>query len=259
MLEIGIIICLAISLFFALRNFPKAALASETRSNTIGVPRIEKPKRSFVLFSIFGKFGARFKREKMDQIQSEITKGQESIITPSDINQAKETFDEEDAEIARILLESENCLLGEKLREAEDLALEAISIDKKCSQAYAIMGKVAFLRNSYTDAKEAFKVALKCNDDNGGAYFGLGQISLSQDNYTEGIENLQKATSCDRNNALWYAELGKAYMGVRQFAKATKALKRAASLDIDNKEYKQLASEVENKQRLHSSVYRFKK
>jgi cytochrome c-type biogenesis protein CcmH/NrfG len=69
---------------------------------------------------------------------------------------------------------------------------------------------------------------------------------------------LQKAVNLDRGIALWYAELGKAYMQVRQFAKATKALKRAASLDIDNKEYKELASEAEDKQRAHSTVYRYK-
>jgi Flp pilus assembly protein TadD len=81
-------------------------------------------------------------------------------------------------------------------------------------------------------------------------------VKLRDENLSDGVEYLQKAVTIDRGNAEWYFELGKAFMGVRQFAKAAKALKRAASLDMENKEYKELASEAEDKQRSHAGIYR---
>lgn len=241
MLEIIIVISLALSLFLVLKNFPKTG---EKIKGEEMIPFWQK---------IFKR------REKIvEEIQAEIIKGQDGLVAPIKIAQAKKKFLENDHEILKLLFEAEEALSKGDLREAEDKAILAIQKDKRCAQAYAVMGKVALLRGVFSDAKEAFRMAIKCNAEIGEACFGLGQVFLREDNYSEAILQLQRAVNLDRNIAEWQAALGRAFMGVRQFAKAAKALRRATNLDIDNKEYRELAAEAEEKQRSHSRAFRLK-
>ena len=254
MLEIGIIVCLAVILFLALRNF------SKTKEDFVvkqpATEPIIKPKEMKKTF--LSKLFTREPVADKADIMAVIEKDNNKIIAPLEIDEAQKAYKEADPDIAKMLYEADLAMARGDLREAEDLALQAIMKDKKCAHSYVIVGKVAFSRGAFDDAKESFKTALKCDTETAEAYFGLGQIELRDENFSEALMSLQKAVNIDRGNAEWYAELGKAYMQVRQFAKATKALKRAASLDIDNKEYKELASEAEDKQRAHSTVYRYK-
>lgn len=255
MLEIGIIISLALILILILKNFPKtkkiADHSFEPSVVTTGINPI--PKANF-LSKIFQK-----KNEGLSDIKEAIDKDSDKIIAPVEISEAQRAYREKNPEVAKILYESDVAYERGDLREAEELALSALGEDKKCAKAYVVIGKVAYSRGSFFEAEEAFKTALKCDKELGEAYFGLGQIKLRDENYSQALDNLQRAVNLDRGVALWYAELGKAYMQVRQFSKAAKALKRASSLEIDNKEYRDLASEAEDKQRAHSAVYRFKK
>ena len=255
MLEIAIIVCLAVILFLVLKNFPKTSgeslLFEKSETKLDEAPKIMKE-------SFFKKIFKAKPAEDRDGIIAAIDKDRGKIVAPLEINEAQKAYKESDPEIAKMLYEADLAIERGDLREAEDLALQVIMKDKKCSHSYVLVGNVAFSRGSFDDAKESFKVALKCDPEAAEAYFGLGQIELRDENFSQALLSLQKAVNLNRGMALWYAELGKAYMQVRQFAKATKALKRAASLEIDNKEYKELASEAEDKQRAHSTVYRFK-
>lgn len=252
MLEIGIIVCLAAVLFLVLHNFPKTA--ENESDNTSDNIMVDEKKSVGFLKNIFKKKP----KDISNEIKEAVVSGQEKVIAPSQAEIVKEKYQESDPEIAQLLHEADIALEKSDLREAEDLAINAISKDKKCAPAYDIIGTVAMLRGSFDEAKQAYKTALKCNPELGSAYFGLGQICLRDENYTDAIENMQRSVVLDRSHADWYAELGKAYMEVRQFAKAAKALKRATSLDIDNKSYKELAAEAEEKQRAHASAYRIR-
>jgi tetratricopeptide (TPR) repeat protein len=223
-----------------LRNFPR------TGTEVVA----DKPAVSF-----WGRFAK--KREKeLEKIQEEIVKGQDNIVPPRDINEAQKRFMELDPELARILFEADQALDSDDLRAAEDLALEALKKDKRSAQAYVVIGRVASLRGHFEDAKEAYKTAIKSNDELGEAYFGLGEIELRSEDFTQAIEHLQKAVILDRSQSAWHAALGRAFMEVRQFAKAAKALKRATVLDIDNKDYRDLAMQAEEKQRTHAQAFR---
>lgn len=241
--EILIIICLALALFLASRNFPrvqKEAGKAKEGEKVTGFWRKIFPKD----------------RIDVEAIQSAITSGQEDLIAPVEIDKAKKRFMESDPEILKILYEADEGLRKGDLRLAEDKALLALKKDTRCAQAYVIMGQVAQLRGVLDDAKEAYHTAIKCNEEAGEAYFGLGTILLREENLSEAIEQLAKAVNLDRNEPEWQAMLGRAYTEVRQFAKAAKALKRASSLDIDNKEYRDLALEAEEKQRSHAQAFR---
>ena len=245
MLEIGIIICLTVILFLLLRHFPETGESHKLKDTLT--------KKDSKMFNFFSKL----KKDKTQEaIMGEISKGQENIVTPVDISSAQKNYSEEDPQIATLLLQAEEALLQNDLRLAEESAIDILGKNKKCAQAYVIIGKVAFSRGSYADAKESYGVALRCNPDLAEGYFGLGELSLREENYSDAIEKLQKAVSINRGIAEWHAVLGRAYMEVRQYAKAAKSFKKAANLDIDTREYKDLATQAESKLRTHSSVFR---
>jgi len=244
--EIIIIICLGLALFLLLRHYPETGVRNFTTDSR------ERVKQVLSYFS-------RFKRGKGGQsVETIIDEGQDEIVAPVELEDATKKFHEKDPEIAEALLKAEQSLETGELREAEDKALEVVAKNKRSAFAYLLLGKVAFSRGQFEDAKDAFKTALKCNRDLAEALYYLGRIDFRNDNITGAIDNFQKSIYAEKGHADWYGELGRAYLEVRQYAKAAKVLKRASSLDIDNKEYRDLASEAEDKQRSHSVYTRGK-
>lgn len=243
MLEVIIILCLAGALYLLLKHYPDA--------KTLKFPVSRESLSQFI-----GKF--KFKGKNISQeIAEEIARGQEDIITPKEIEDAAVNF-AEDPELAKILIHADKLFAEGDLRGAEDKAIEAIGHNKKSAKAYALIGKIASHRGQFSESEEAYRAALKCNPDFAEAYFGLGKLEMREENFTEATELLAKCIVLDKNHPEWYAELGKAYNEIRQYAKAAKAFKRATSLDMDNKDYKDLASEAEEKQKSHSIYTRSK-
>ncbi len=248
MLEIGIIICVAAILLLLLRKYPKSG-ASRTNKG-LNVPRINFPKLPT------NRIFARKRHVEEEEIREAIESDQEEIISPKEIETAQDEFSTEDPKIAKLLREVNDALSNQDLPLAEDKAIEALSIDKKCDQAYSFIAYIALKRGELENAEIAAQTALKCNAENAQAFAVIGEVFLQKEKYTEAIDNLLKAVMLNRNNAEWYGSLGQAYMEVRQFAKSAKAFKRAASLDLDNREFRRLASIAEEKQQTHSRVFR---
>lgn len=248
MLEVLIIICLAISLFLLLRHYPEAKEAPSY------IPR--KTFRS--LFSYFKKPVAYLEKE----IEAAVTENRAEMGLPESEPEpepaAIRKYGNLDPELAELLCKADELFEINDLREAEERSIEAITKNKRCGDAYLIIGKVAFMRGQFDDAREALRVAIKCDNKLGEAYNYLGKVEMRGGNLSKGVDHLEKAVVFEKGHPDWYADLGKAYMEIRQYAKAAKVLKRAASLDIENKEYKDLASEAEDKQRSHSSYFRGK-
>jgi tetratricopeptide (TPR) repeat protein len=239
--EVIIIVCLGLALFLLMRHYPEAVSAEKSeKSSYFGRVKGMLPKF---------KFG---KKDDLEQIKKILDDGKDKIVTPAEIEEASKTYGELDPDIATLLHKSDEAFAINDLREAENLALEAIGKNKRCGQAYVIIGKIAYSRGQFEDAKEAFKTALKCDKELGEAYYGLGRSEYREENFTAALDHLQKAILFEKGYAEWYADLGRTYMEVRQYAKAAKVLRRATSLDIDNKEYKELAAEAEEKQRTHA-------
>ena len=243
MLELGIIICLAVVLFLVLRNFPES---SEGLGSKTGEKKVIN----------FWKKVFHSRKKTLDSIQREIEKNKDKVISPIEIEAASDKFKEEDPETTRTLIDAERCFLENNLRDAEDMAISVLSKEKKCAGAYVLLGQIAFQRGEFDDAEAAYKTALKCNLEFADAYVGLGSIQVKNENFTDAIDSFHQAISLDRGQAEWWCYLGLSYMEVRQFAKAAKAFKKAASIDVDNKRYKQLAAEAEEKQRSHAMAFR---
>ena len=246
MYEIIIIICLAIALYLLLRHYPAAS-----NGITFNSAKFRE------LVARFPKFKYR-KKLTESEVREIVETQNQMIVAPAITEEAGASYREPDEELAKKLFQADEAFAANDLRLAEDLSLEVIGANKKSAFAYVIYGKVSYSRGQFEEAREAFKVALKCDKEIGEAYYWLGLIELRDENMSPAIESLQKCIALEKGHPEWYAELGKAYMEVRQYAKAAKALKRAASLDIDNKEYRDLATEAEEKQKTHSFYTRMK-
>jgi tetratricopeptide (TPR) repeat protein len=237
--EIIIIICFAIALFLLLRHYPEAKS---------GVNYFDKEHLRRFIAAI-----TRGRRLKKREVVEQVLEANPNVQLPhEEVAKVVDSIREENKDLNGKLYEANQAYEADDLREAENLAIEAIVENKRCAPAYSLLGKIAFFRGQFDDAKEAYITAIKCDNSLGEAYFGLGRTELREENYTRALDNLQKSIALEGGHAEWYAELGKAFMGVRQYAKAAKVLKRASSLDIDNKEYRDLATEAEEKQRTHS-------
>lgn len=249
MLEVLIILFLGLALFLLLRHYPEA------KEIKFSLSRID--------FSRFQKLLIYKRRNKNN---NSVIPSIQNAIVMSDISEANsqsqariaKVFNEKNPMLLSCLYKAEEAFQANDLRESEHQALDAIAKDKRCSEAYVMIGKVAFFRGEFSDSREAYSAALKCDKNLAEAYFGMGRVEAREDNSTKAIDYLEKAIGLEKGNAEWYFELGKSYIEVRQYAKAAKVLKKAASIDIDNKDYKSLAAEAEEKQRTHSVYSRLR-
>lgn len=249
MLEIAIIVTIAAILLIMLKNYPKT-------KNSVLLDDTIKIKKEGAMFKFWQKYISRKNQREEAEIINTLKSGQSGIVSPREIEDAQNSFDAADPEVAKILFEANEALELKDYKTVEEKSIEALSKDKRCDQAYAFIAKVALERKDLSDAEEACKTAIRINPENILAHSILGEIYLSRERYSEAIIEFQKSVNLDRNDAACQAGLGKAYMEVRQFSKAAKALKRASSLDIDNKEYRDLAFEAEEKQRTHARAFR---
>ena len=249
MLEILIIVFLGIALFLLLRHYPEA--------------REVKFSLSKIDFSRFKKFLSGKRTNRIEDIlapsvpPSLIVRNDEEESLTAKPEMVK-VFHEKNPILLSSLYKAEEAFIANDMRVAEEKALEAIGNDKHCAEAYAMIGKIAFFRGEFDDAREAYKAGLRCDRNLAEAYYGLGKIEMRDDNFSKAINNFEKAIGLEKGNAEWYFELGKAYTEIRQYAKAAKVLKKASSIDIDNKDYKTLAAEAEEKQRTHSVYSRLR-
>ncbi|MFA6963538.1 MAG: tetratricopeptide repeat protein [Patescibacteria group bacterium] len=249
MLEVLIIIFLGLALFLLLRHYPDA--------------KEVKFSLSKIDFSRFQKLLTNRRPHKIDSIIAAPMQRNMTAVESEDDNFAPQpkiakVFSEKSPMLLSHLYKAEEAYEANDLREAEVQALEAIAKDNRCAEAYVMIGKIAFFRGEFADSREAYKAALKCNKNLAEAYFGTGMVEMREDNFTKAIDHMEKAINLEKGNAEWYFELGKSYIEIRQYAKAAKVLKKAASIDIDNKDYKSLAAEAEEKQRTHSVYSRLR-
>ncbi len=249
MLEAAIIVCVGAIAFLLVRKYPGSKKPIVPKKEN----RISAPS-----FSSFSRLFAKKRHVEEDEIRGAIIADQDNIVSPKELETAKQEYDAEDPEIAKLLFEAGESVKAGDLNNAEEKAIQALSADTHCDQAYAFVASIALKRGEHENAKVAAETAIKCNPENAMSYAVLGEYYLIKEKYSEAIDNLLKAVMIFRNEASWYGLLGQAYLEVRQFAKSAKAFKRAAGLDLDNREYRRLAAIAEEKQMSHSHVFRSK-
>lgn len=232
MLEIAIIVCLAAVFVIIAVRFPKTG-------NLLFAKRKKTSSEEDVILEA--------KKILNEKAPEELPEVMPAGVEPTD------ELDVYSEELSELLKSAREKIESGKYASAENILIDAICKDNKCSWAYERLGFVYLtIGKNFSDATESFTMATKLDRNNDKSWFGLGQIYFSEGHFNKAIDALSKAVNISRSDADYQAALGKAYMEVRQYGKASKALKRAASLDISNQEYKELASVAEDKHREHS-------
>ena len=111
------------------------------------------------------------------------------------------------------------------------LLKEITNIDAADFVAWAKLGSLYFLQNSFTDADAAFRKCLEIRIDYTPAWINVGQLRIAQKQFAAAVEIYKYASSLEPDNARIYRLLGEAYLQNRQGSLAVEALDQALELD----------------------------
>jgi tetratricopeptide (TPR) repeat protein len=103
-------------------------------------------------------------------------------------------------------------------------------------KAFAVYGDVLFQEQKYPQASEAYRKALKLNDQVYQIWEQLIRIEIDQGNYQQAITDGDIALTIFPNQAALYMYTGIAYAQAKKHEKAISHLKNAASLQLENTE-----------------------
>ena len=149
------------------------------------------------------------------------------------------------------LLEKADGMIDQgEYQDAEKILIDFISEDLtniNKAKIYNKLGIVYLEQANFSDAKEAFKTALKYDKNNDLIYNNLGLALFNQGRYVEAIEAYQRSIQLNGLVPHRYINLGLSYAALRQYDKALDAYKKALVLDKNNKDYKKLVKEAEEK------------
>ncbi|MBD5228498.1 MAG: hypothetical protein HDS69_00395 [Bacteroidales bacterium] len=81
--------------------------------------------------------------------------------------------------------------------------------DKSMANFY--LGKIAFARENYANAKNFFENGIALNADNGYNYVGLGEIALKEGNKSAAEDFFKQATKLSKKDAVLLSEIARAY------------------------------------------------
>lgn len=87
--------------------------------------------------------------------------------------------------------------------------LNDAATDKSMANFY--LGKIAFSRENFANAKDFFEKGIALNADNGYNYVGLGEIALQQKNKSAAEDFFRQATKLSKKDAVLLSEIARAY------------------------------------------------
>jgi len=155
--------------------------------------------------------------------------------------------DKEDLDLQGVLEKIDELIEEKAYKEAEELLIKAVDINPTNARIYNKLGIIYLEQENFTDAKEAFKTALKYDQNNDLIYNNLGLALFNQGRYTEAIEAYQKSIQLNSLIPHRYINLGLSYAALRKYKEALDAYKKALVLDKNNKDYKKLIKEIQEK------------
>jgi cytochrome c-type biogenesis protein CcmH/NrfG len=108
---------------------------------------------------------------------------------------------------------------------------EIVAMDPDDFIAWAKLGTVYFLQNSYTESDDAYRKCLALRVDYTPAWINVGQLRVGQKQFSAAVEIYKYAASLEPDNARIYRLLGEAYLQNKEGSLAVEALDHALKLD----------------------------
>ncbi|MGB4775282.1 MAG: tetratricopeptide repeat protein [Daejeonella sp.] len=119
---------------------------------------------------------------------------------------------------------------------ADELAFIITQIHPADPKSFSVYGDVLFQEEKYPAAKEAYRKALKLNDQVYQIWEQLLRIDISQNNFIEAITDGEEALTIFPNQAQLYFFTGFAYAQTQKTEKAVSYFKTVISLETEDKE-----------------------
>ncbi|MDD5749317.1 MAG: hypothetical protein PHO91_00830 [Patescibacteria group bacterium] len=137
--------------------------------------------------------------------------------------------------IEQLLTQAKQALNQEEYQQAEDLLLDALSIDQYHVDSYKLLAEVYRGRKEYVQAKETLEYLLKLtHNEDAMIYSSLADIAKERGNLKQAEEDYLKSISLSQDNYLYFLSLAEVYLDLEEREKALDAAKRALVLSPNN-------------------------
>lgn len=137
--------------------------------------------------------------------------------------------------VSDMLVEAKQLLNSEEYQKAEDLLLDALSVDENNTEAYKLLAEVYRDRKEYVQAKETLEYLLKLTQNEDAAvYYSLADIAKERGNLKQAEEDYLKSISLSNDNHFYFLSLAEVYLDLDEQAKALDTAQKALGLSPNN-------------------------
>jgi len=137
--------------------------------------------------------------------------------------------------ISDMIVEAKQLLNEGEYQKAEDILLDAISIDSQNLDAYRLLAEVYRERKEYVQAKETLEYLLRLtHNEDAAVYSSLGSIAKERGNLKQAEEDYLKSISLSNENHFYFLSLAEVYLDLDEQDKALETAQKALGLSPNN-------------------------
>jgi len=137
--------------------------------------------------------------------------------------------------VSDMIVEAKQFLNDEEYQKAEDLLLDALSMDERNIDAYKLLAEVYRERKEYVQAKETLEYLLQLTQNEDAAvYYSLADIAKERGNLKQAEEDYLKSISLSDDNHWYFLSLAEVYVDLDDQVKALETAQKALGLSPNN-------------------------
>ncbi|MBT6690868.1 tetratricopeptide repeat protein [Candidatus Parcubacteria bacterium] len=137
--------------------------------------------------------------------------------------------------VEEMITEAKQLVNSEEYKKAEDILLDAVSVEQHNVDAYKLLAEVYRCRKEFVQAKETLEYLLKITHNaDAGIYSSLANIARERGNLKQAEEDYIKSISLSDDNYLHFLSLAEVYLDLEEEDKAFKIAQRALVLSPNN-------------------------
>jgi len=137
--------------------------------------------------------------------------------------------------VEKLMTEAKQFVNNEEYDQAEDLLIDALSIDQYNLEVYRLLADVYNYKKEYKQAKETLQYLLKLtHSEDAGVFTSLAEIAKQRGNLKEAEEEYIQSISLSNDNHLNFLSLAEVYLELDDKEQALETAKRALLLAPNN-------------------------
>ena len=137
--------------------------------------------------------------------------------------------------IEKLMTEAKQLVNNEEYDQAEDILIDALSIDQYNLEVYRLLADVYNYKKEYKQAKETLQYLLKLtHSEDAGVFKSLAEIAKQRGNLKEAEEEYVRSISLSNDNHLNFLSLAEVYLELDDQEQALETAKRALLLAPNN-------------------------